>query len=71
MSAQQKISINAQIEEVTRELGLRKNVYETEVAKGKMRRSVADLHMARMQGVLATLEWLQSNENLIKQRLLQ
>ena len=64
-----KISINAQIEEVDRELGLRKNVYAVEVARGKMRQSVADLHMDRMRAVRATLEWLQTNEALIKARL--
>jgi len=64
-----KISINAQIEEVDRELGLRRNVYELEVARGKMRKSVADLHLERMRAVRATLAWLQANEALIKRRL--
>jgi len=64
-----KISLHAQIEEVDRELGLRRNVYALEVARGKMRQSVADLHLERMRAVRATLEWLQANEALIKARL--
>lgn len=69
MSVTSKISLNAQIEEVDRELALRKNFYAVEVAKGKMRQSVADMHFARMQAVRETLMWLQKNESLIKQRL--
>lgn len=56
-----KVSIGAQIEEVQRELKLRQNVYSTMVAQGKMRQSVADMHMARMQAVLETLEWCSDN----------
>ena len=64
-----KITLHAQIEEVDRELGLRRNVYAIEVARGKMRQSVADLHLERMRAVRATLVWLQANVALIKHRL--
>lgn len=53
-----KISIGAQIEEVEREIGLRKQVYPRQVSSGKMRQSVADMHLARMEAVLKTLRWL-------------
>ena len=53
-----KISINAQIEEVEREIGLRKQVYPRHVSSGKMRQSVADMHIERMESVLKTLRWL-------------
>jgi hypothetical protein len=64
-----KISLAQQIEEVDRELALRKDVYEVAVSKAKMRRAVADYHMGRMVAVRNTLAWLQANEALIKQRL--
>ena len=57
-----KFSIGAQIEEVERELGERKRVYANLVASRKMRQSIADFQMARMEAVLATLQWLQANE---------
>jgi hypothetical protein len=64
-----KITLLAQIEEVDRELGLRRTVYAIEVARGKMRQSVADLHLQRMRAVRATLAWLQANEAKIKEAL--
>lgn len=57
-----KISIQAQIEEVDRELALRAKVYPNQVRRGLMRQSVADLHIERMKAVRATLEWLAENE---------
>ena len=66
-----KIALHAQIEEVDRELRLRKDVYEIAISKGKMRRSVADHHLDRMKAVRATLVWLQDNEAMIKARLAQ
>ena len=64
-----KISIGAQIEEVDRELVLRRRVYPNLVRKGEMRESVAALHIQRLESVRATLEWLQENEIRIKQAL--
>jgi len=64
-----KLSLAQQIEEVARELGLRKQVYPRLVSTGKMRQSVADYHTARMRAALATLEWLQKNEARIKAAL--
>lgn len=52
------ISLNAQIEEVEREIELRNRVYPRYVAMGRMRQSIADLHQARMEAVLATLRSL-------------
>lgn len=51
-------SLNQQIEEVEREIKLREGVYPRQVASGKMRQSVADYHLDRMRGVLATLQSL-------------
>jgi hypothetical protein len=56
-----KISIDAQIEEVERELRLRGGVYARQVASGKMRKAVADMHTDRMVAVLETLRWLRDN----------
>ena len=66
-----KVSLDQQIEEVDRELALRRDVYEIAVSKGKMRRAVADYHMNRMKAVRATLVWLQENEPTIKARFAQ
>ncbi len=49
-------SIRQQIEEVEREIALRKQVYPSWVARGKMRQSIEDFHMGRMEAVLATLQ---------------
>lgn len=51
-----RFSINMQIEEVEREIALRKRVYPHQVAHRLMRQSIADYHLARMCAVLETLE---------------
>ena len=61
-----KISIAQQIEEVDRELALRKRVYPVEVSRGRMRKSIADYHVARLEAVRNTLAWLQANEAKIE-----
>lgn len=58
-------SIVQQIEEVEREIALRKNVYPRLVHRGEMRQSVADYHMARMAAVLRTLEWSRDNRESV------
>lgn len=57
-----KISLTGQIAEVERELALRRNVYARDVASGKMKQSLADLLIERMEAVRGTLMWLQKNE---------
>lgn len=64
-----KLSLHAQIEEVEREIALRKSVYPRLVASGKMRESVAELHTQRMQAVADTLRWLEANEATIKAKV--
>lgn len=49
-------SIDAQIEEVERELRLRREVYPRQVANGRMRQSIAEYHIGRMMAVLDTLK---------------
>lgn len=49
-------SLEQQIEEVEREIKLRREVYPRQVFKGNMRQSVADYHLARMEAVLVTLK---------------
>lgn len=56
-----KIPLSDQIAEVKRELALRRNVYPQFVARGKMEQAEADTHMLRMEGALATLEWMAAN----------
>lgn len=48
-------SIAQQIEEVERELALRRGVYPRMVLTHKMRQSVADFHMTRLEAVRDTL----------------
>jgi hypothetical protein len=60
------ISLNQQIDEVKRELKMRADVYPRQVNSGKLRQSLADYQIERMQAVLKTLEWLQANEHKIK-----
>lgn len=55
------ISIEQQIAEVQRELAMRSQVYPGLVSKKKMRQGEADMHMARMQAALKTLEYLRDN----------
>lgn len=60
------VSLNQQIEEVDRELAQRARVYPRLVGQGKLRQSVADYHVKRMQAVKATLEWLRDNEAAVR-----
>lgn len=64
-----KFSLSAQISEINRELSQRAKVYPPLIAKGKLRKSEADYHVAAMTAVRDTLQWLSENELLIKQRL--
>jgi hypothetical protein len=60
------ISLNQQIDEVARELAMRDEVYPRMVNTGKMRQSIADFQTERMRAVLATLRWLQRNEEKVR-----
>jgi hypothetical protein len=51
-------SLGAQIEEIEREIKMRREVYPRRVAQGKMRQSLADAHISRMEAVLRTLNSL-------------
>jgi hypothetical protein len=56
-----KFSLDEQIAEVRREVGLRKIVYPNWVARQKMTQAAADEHLAKMEAALTTLQWLQRN----------
>lgn len=60
-------SIDDQIAEVGREIGLRKNVYPGLIARGKMEQSEADEHQARMTAAYATLQWVRRHREVILQ----
>jgi hypothetical protein len=60
------ISLTQQIDEIERELTMRRDVYPRWVAQHKIRESVAAYQMARMEAVLKTLQWLHRNEDKIK-----
>lgn len=57
----EKFSIGQQIEEVERELELRRGVYPRQVQRGTMKQSHADYHIKRMEAVLESLKWLKEN----------
>jgi len=61
-----RVSLAQQIDEVQRELRARRDVYARLVASGKMRQSIADFQMQRLEAVLKTLEWFQRNEDKIR-----
>lgn len=62
-------SLNQQIEEVERELDQRSRVYPRLISTGKLRQSIADYQVGRMEAVKRTLEWLRDNETAIKATL--
>lgn len=64
-----KVSLDQQIEEVRREIKYRGEVYPRLVTQGKMRQSIADFHVFRMEAVEATLMWLRDNEPRIRAAL--
>jgi len=64
-----KISLAQQIEEIDRELEQRQSVYQRLVSSGKLRQSIADYQVARLEAAKKSLQWLQENELTIKQRM--
>jgi hypothetical protein len=63
------ISLDKQIAEVKREIALRKSVYPGLIMRRRMRQGEADEHIARMEAVQRTLEWLAEHEDEIKAAL--
>lgn len=60
------ISLTGQIQEVEREIALRRNVYPRQVASGKLNQSASELLIERMEAVLKTLQWMQKHEAAIR-----
>ena len=58
-------NIHQQIEELQRELSLRGTVYPGWVARGKLRQSEADEHMARLRAALDTLLWCRDHRDTV------
>lgn len=61
-----KISIGQQIDEIERELKMRRDVYPRWVSSGKIRQSIADYQVARLEAAKATLEWLRDHEMTVR-----
>ena len=59
-------SLIAQIQEVEREIGMRKDIYPRLVKTRKLRQSEADYYMERMEAVLVTLQWLQTHQAAVR-----
>jgi hypothetical protein len=65
-----KFSLLAQLEEVERELALRRRFYPIQVHKKQLRQTEADYCIARLEAVRRTLLWLQENETIIRAALM-
>lgn len=61
-----QFTIDAQIEEVEREIETRIRVYGRWVESGKMRQSIADFHLDRMRAVLRTLKWVRHHAEKLR-----
>jgi hypothetical protein len=61
-----KFSLAQQIEEVDRELKQRAAVYPRLISSNPSRRSELEFHVARLEAVKASLEWLQANETDVR-----
>lgn len=48
------------------EIGLRKNVYPSFVARKKMTQAEADQHIARMDAVYLTLKWVEAHADELR-----
>lgn len=60
-----RVSLQAQIDEVSRELTVRASEYGGRVRRGELRASAADMHIDRMRAALRTLQWVQRHQALI------
>lgn len=61
------VPLQDQIAEVGREIGVRKNVYPTFIARQALSQKDADLQTARMAAVYRTLKWLEKHEARIRE----
>lgn len=57
------VPLRLQIQEVEREIRMRKQVYPRWITAGKMRRGEAELHIERMNAVLETLQRLEADQS--------
>lgn len=60
--ADAKHPLSAQVAEVRREIGKRREVYARQVTAGKMRQGEADYKISVMESVAKTLDWMIENE---------
>jgi len=62
MAIKTKHSLRVQIEEVEREIRMRRDVYPRQVSRKRMRHGEAEERIAMMESVLATLQELQKEK---------
>ena len=67
MKAKIKITLPKQIAEVEREVQKRKDVYPRLVHSCKITQAQADYHLECMEAIKRTLEWLQENEQEVRE----
>lgn len=61
-----KISLSVQIQEVKTELALRAQVYPRQIQQQPGKRSELEYRVDILRAVLATLEWLLENEEVVR-----
>ncbi|MCX5497302.1 hypothetical protein OSH11_21575 [Kaistia dalseonensis] len=62
----QKVSLNQQVEEILRIIHESHGTYPGQVARGKLRQSIADYQLQRQEAICVTLEWLRGSEAEIR-----
>lgn len=62
-----KISIIGQISEIEREIAMREKLYPREVQSGRMKQEFAEMAMARIYAIRATLDFCRENERDIRE----
>ena len=62
-----RLRIDEQIAAVSHEIAMRETLYTKWVRAGRSTKGFAQKKIAEMQAVLKTLQWIQDNEQLIRQ----
>lgn len=65
------ISLNQQIEEITAELQHRRSIWPGEVSRRKITKRDMEYRIDRLVAVLTTLHFLESNEAVIRDAIVQ
>ncbi len=62
-----RLSIAALVQCARREVSMRERVYPNQIARGMIRQGFADYELKAMRQIVDTLEWLQANEETVRE----